>query len=55
MRKRSDSNNVLTVRKRSDSNKAHSRNGNQPHVLVMIHNIVKNRNLGNGKLPKFLF
>ncbi|MGE7928104.1 hypothetical protein [Lysinibacillus xylanilyticus] len=28
--------NVLSVRKRSDSNKAPSRNGNQPHVLVMI-------------------
>ncbi|MFB7159043.1 hypothetical protein [Lysinibacillus sp. NPDC056232] len=31
---------VLSVRKRSDSNnKAPSRNGNQPHVLVMIHKI----------------
>ncbi|WP_175401722.1 hypothetical protein [Lysinibacillus xylanilyticus] len=29
--------NVLSVRKRSDSNKAPSRNGNQPHVLVMNH------------------
>ncbi|MGA3676870.1 hypothetical protein ACPCXF_17465 [Lysinibacillus agricola] len=28
--------NVLSVRKRSDSNKAPSRNGNQPHVMVMI-------------------
>ncbi|QQP11460.1 hypothetical protein FJQ98_19975 [Lysinibacillus agricola] len=28
---------VLSVRKRSDSNKALSRNGNQPHVMVMIH------------------
>ncbi|WP_285395673.1 hypothetical protein [Lysinibacillus sp. fls2-241-R2A-57] len=30
--------NVLSVRKRSDSNnKAPSRNGNQPHVMVMSH------------------
>ncbi|MGE7689116.1 hypothetical protein ACQKMI_07895 [Lysinibacillus sp. NPDC097214] len=28
--------NVLPVRKRSVSNKAPSRNGNQPHVMVMI-------------------
>ncbi|MGE7948600.1 hypothetical protein, partial [Lysinibacillus sp. NPDC093688] len=28
--------NVLSVRKRSVSNKAPSRNGNQPHVLMMI-------------------
>ncbi|MGE7915015.1 hypothetical protein [Lysinibacillus xylanilyticus] len=27
--------NVLSVRKRSVSNKAPSRNGNQPHVMVM--------------------
>ncbi|MDM5250633.1 hypothetical protein [Lysinibacillus sp. G4S2] len=27
--------NLLSVRKRSVSNKAPSRNGNQPHVLVM--------------------
>ncbi|WP_158002990.1 hypothetical protein, partial [Lysinibacillus sp. FJAT-14222] len=27
--------NVLSVRKRSGSNKAPSRNGNQPHVLVI--------------------
>ncbi|MEX3745823.1 hypothetical protein [Lysinibacillus xylanilyticus] len=27
--------NVLSVRKRSDSNKAPSRYGNQPHVMVM--------------------
>jgi len=27
--------NVLSVRKRSGSNKAPSRNGNQPHVMVM--------------------
>ncbi|QQP12997.1 hypothetical protein FJQ98_02680 [Lysinibacillus agricola] len=32
--------NVLSVRKRSDSNKAPSWNGNQPHVMMM------NRNLG---------
>ncbi|WP_139114368.1 hypothetical protein [Lysinibacillus xylanilyticus] len=30
--------NVLSVRKRSDSNKPPSWNGNQPHVMVMIHN-----------------
>jgi len=30
--------NVLSVRKRSVSNKAPSWNGNQPHVMVMIHN-----------------
>ncbi|MGE7943623.1 hypothetical protein ACQKNB_16215 [Lysinibacillus xylanilyticus] len=39
MRKRSAnvaSANVLSVRKRSDSNnKAPSRNGNQPHVMVL--------------------
>ncbi|WP_236690895.1 hypothetical protein [Lysinibacillus xylanilyticus] len=47
MRKRSDSNNVLTARKRSDSDKcficakakrqqqSSSQNGNQPHVMVM--------------------
>ncbi|MFJ5566035.1 hypothetical protein [Lysinibacillus xylanilyticus] len=31
--------NVLSVRKRSNNNnnKAPGRNGNQPHVLVMIH------------------
>ncbi|MFB7157734.1 hypothetical protein [Lysinibacillus sp. NPDC056232] len=28
--------NVLSVRKRSDSNKAPSRNGNQPHVMMII-------------------
>ncbi|MFB7156718.1 hypothetical protein [Lysinibacillus sp. NPDC056232] len=27
--------NVLSVRKRSGSNKAPSRSGNQPHVMVM--------------------
>jgi len=27
--------NVLSVRKRSDRDKAPSRNGNQPHVMVM--------------------
>ncbi|MGY3190463.1 hypothetical protein [Lysinibacillus sp. TE18511] len=31
----SDSDNVLAVRKRSGSNKAPSRNGNQSHVMVM--------------------
>ncbi|WP_143114697.1 hypothetical protein [Lysinibacillus sp. FJAT-14222] len=30
------SGNVLSVRKRSDSNKAPSRNGNQLHAMVMI-------------------
>jgi len=34
--------NVFSVRKRSDSNKAPSRNGNQPHVLLMIQLNVKN-------------
>ncbi|QQP11396.1 hypothetical protein FJQ98_19605 [Lysinibacillus agricola] len=29
---------VLSVRKRSVSNKAPSRNGNQPHVMVMSQN-----------------
>ncbi|MGA3602560.1 hypothetical protein [Lysinibacillus agricola] len=29
--------NVLSARKRSDSNKAPSRYGNQPHVMVMSH------------------
>ncbi|MGE7915126.1 hypothetical protein [Lysinibacillus xylanilyticus] len=29
--------NVLSVRKRSVSIKAPGRNGNQPHVMVMIH------------------
>ncbi|WP_285399979.1 hypothetical protein [Lysinibacillus sp. fls2-241-R2A-57] len=28
--------NVLSVRKRSVSNKAYSRNGNQPHFMVII-------------------
>ncbi|MGY3187047.1 hypothetical protein [Lysinibacillus sp. TE18511] len=42
--------NVLSVRKRSDSNnKAPSRNGNQPHVMVMIQNnsllVIKNARL----------
>jgi len=41
VRKRSDSNNVLTVRKRSGSNKAPSRNGNQPHVMVMSYYLQK--------------
>ncbi|MFB7160373.1 hypothetical protein, partial [Lysinibacillus sp. NPDC056232] len=37
VRKRSVSNKCLSVRKRSVSNKAPSRNGNQPHVMVMSH------------------
>ncbi|WP_223553536.1 hypothetical protein [Lysinibacillus sphaericus] len=40
--------NVLSVRKRSDSNKAPSRNGNQPHVLVMNQNM-------NVKLIGYIF
>ncbi|MGE7945049.1 hypothetical protein ACQKNB_23660 [Lysinibacillus xylanilyticus] len=41
-RKRSVSGNVLSVRKCNDSNnKAPSRNGNQPHVMVMSHKAVK--------------
>ncbi|WP_285396906.1 hypothetical protein [Lysinibacillus sp. fls2-241-R2A-57] len=33
--------NVLSVRKRSDSNKAPSRNGNQLHVMVMSQIVLK--------------
>ncbi|MEY9978259.1 hypothetical protein [Lysinibacillus sp. RC79] len=33
--------NVLSVRKRSGSNKVPSRNGNQPYVMVMPFNIIK--------------
>ncbi|MFB7157752.1 hypothetical protein [Lysinibacillus sp. NPDC056232] len=33
--------NILSVRKRSGSNKAPSRNGNQPHVLMVSHIVEK--------------
>ncbi|MFJ8458318.1 hypothetical protein ACIQ57_04215 [Lysinibacillus xylanilyticus] len=38
--------NVLSARKRSDSYKAPSRNGNQPHVMVMIQIVESNRLIG---------
>ncbi|QPQ31971.1 hypothetical protein [Lysinibacillus sp. JNUCC 51] len=47
--------NVLSVRKRSDSNKAHSRNGNQLHVLVVIHNIVEIEIWVMESYPNFYF